>query len=338
MAHPPNFRMSNYDLIYDAVEETIEAADLAFINLEFVVDPDRPMSGYPLFNVHHSYVDAAINAGFDVFSLANNHTADFHTAGIVATAESLETIASSKSIWYSGLGTPDRLESKTIELEAATIGFISISMISNEWAGRDAFYFVGTQQARADFVDWVAKEQESFDIYVVSVHGGDEYVLEPNPQKKEFLEAISAAGVEVVWAHHPHVLQPFAYARQEGGQLGTIIYSSGNFVSGQTWRLTPDDHSIRRAYTGDSALYQVELARVRGHYSVAHVEATLISHVIDAGGVVVRYLEDLAKLPTTHRWAEFYRKRLEAVRRFSEESWLIGFGEIPSEALLLTRE
>lgn len=338
MAHPPNYRMSNYDLIYDQVEETIQEADLAFINLEFVVDPDRPMSGYPLFNVHHSYVEAAIKGGFDVFALANNHTADFHTDGIKATAASLETIASTNAIWYSGLGTPGNWESKTVQSSSARIGFVSISMISNEWAGRDAFYFVGTESARRDFLKWVADEQEAYDIYVVSVHGGDEYVLEPNPQKKAFLEAISNTGVEVVWAHHPHVLQPFAYVRHEHGQLGTIIYSAGNFVSGQTWRLTPDDYGIRRAYTGDSALYQVELARIRGEYGVADVEATLISHYIDHGGVVVRYLEELATLPASHRWAQFYRKRLEAVRRFSEESWLLGFGDLPEEAALFTRE
>jgi poly-gamma-glutamate synthesis protein (capsule biosynthesis protein) len=338
MAHPPNYLMSNYALIYDQVEKTIQEADRAFINLEFVVDPDRPLSGYPHFNVHHDYVEAAIDAGFDVFALANNHTADFHTAGIEATADSLETIATDNAIWYSGIGRPGNWESVAVQTGSTRVGFVSISMISNEWAGRDAFYFVGTEAVRTEFLSWVAKEQEEFDVYVVSVHGGDEYVLEPNPEKKAFLEAISNTGVEIVWAHHPHVLQPFAYVRQERGQLGAIIYSAGNFVSGQTWRLTPSDYGIRRAYTGDSALYQVELARVRGEYGVANVEATLISHYIDHGGVVVRYLEELAMLPRNHRWAEFYRKRLDAVRRFSEESWLIGFGDVPEEAALFTRE
>lgn len=338
MAHPPNFLMEDYGRIYADVRDSIEAADLAFANLEFVVDPSRPYSGYPYFNVHPPYVIAAIEAGFDVFALANNHTADFHWDGISATESSLRELATRYNIVSSGIsmGQPWAWRSETVAPEsiapeadpegswAPPVGFISVSLNSNEWSARDSFYFLGSEASREAFLQWVEKEAARFEVYVVSVHGGDEYVLRPNDRKRAFLDAVAAAGVDVVWSHHPHVLQPFRYVRRENGSQGLIMYSTGNFVSGQTWRLGPEDYRRRRAYTGDSAVYSVSLAPFGGRSTVSHVDVRLISHYIDSNrqGVVVRYLDELADLPPTHPWAAYYRARYAFVRRFADDPQL----------------
>ncbi len=52
MAHTPNFKMKNYDAIYEHVRSFLLQDDLSFGNLEMPVCDDLAMSNYPRFNVH----------------------------------------------------------------------------------------------------------------------------------------------------------------------------------------------------------------------------------------------------------------------------------------------
>lgn len=86
MAHTQNFSMPDYAAIWDDIREQVGAADYAFANLESPVVEDRPFESYPTFNMKASYPAAAFDAGFNLISLANNHTNDQGTEGIKATA------------------------------------------------------------------------------------------------------------------------------------------------------------------------------------------------------------------------------------------------------------
>jgi hypothetical protein len=77
---------------------------------------------------------------------------------------------------------------------------------------------------------------------------------------------------------------------------------------------------------------------MRGTYSVRTVSPKLISHYIDEGDVVVRYLEELARLSSSHPWADYYRRRALAMEPFATTSELVGFSPFPEEAVLITRE
>ena len=76
MAHDVNFKMKDYNRIYDDVRDILLNDDLSFGNVETPVCEERPLSTFPCFNIHKDYLKAAIDGGFDVFSFANNHTND----------------------------------------------------------------------------------------------------------------------------------------------------------------------------------------------------------------------------------------------------------------------
>lgn len=86
MAHTQNFSMADYSLIWDDVREQVESADFSFANLEAPVDKSKPFESYPTFNMQPSYPAAALDAGFNLISLANNHSNDQGSQGIKATA------------------------------------------------------------------------------------------------------------------------------------------------------------------------------------------------------------------------------------------------------------
>ncbi len=86
MAHTQNFSMADYSLIWDDIREQVSAADFSFANLESPVMEERPFESYPTFNMQPSYPAAALDAGFNLISLANNHSNDQGSQGIKATA------------------------------------------------------------------------------------------------------------------------------------------------------------------------------------------------------------------------------------------------------------
>ena len=85
MAHSVNYVISDYPKIWRDVKYIIEPCDLAFANIEAPIDDTRKPHTYPNFNMPQAYVEAAVDAGFDVFSLCNNHTNDQGLNGIKET-------------------------------------------------------------------------------------------------------------------------------------------------------------------------------------------------------------------------------------------------------------
>ena len=85
MAHSVNYYITTYEKIWRDVRDVISEQDLAFANIEAPIDTTRSASSYPNFNMTQKYVQAAVDAGFDVFSLCNNHTNDQYKSGILET-------------------------------------------------------------------------------------------------------------------------------------------------------------------------------------------------------------------------------------------------------------
>lgn len=105
MAHNVNYLMTNFNDIYKDARDIFLKDDFTFGNLEFPVVEALPYATYPQFNVHRDYVRAAVNAGFEVFSLANNHTWDKGEEQVLKTLSSLVLLREEKKgkIWYSGI-------------------------------------------------------------------------------------------------------------------------------------------------------------------------------------------------------------------------------------------
>ena len=92
MAHSVNYYITTYEKIWRDVREVITDADLAFANIEAPLDRTKAASSYPNFNMTQKYVQAAVDAGFDVFSLCNNHTNDQYKNGILETIKTTQAI------------------------------------------------------------------------------------------------------------------------------------------------------------------------------------------------------------------------------------------------------
>ena len=102
--------------------------------------------------------------------------------------------------------------------------------------------------------------KEKADYVIVSVHWGDEYMVEPSAEQTRLAKRMVNAGADLILGHHPHVLQPVVrYLRPSGGE-GLVAFSLGNFVANQSYfyNLFSSPAIPSQPTTRDSAILEIE--------------------------------------------------------------------------------
>ena len=149
MAHIENFRMADYSMIYADIEEIIKNDDLSFANLETPVHGGRPYESYPTFNVQPPYAQAAIDAGFDVFSLANNHTNDQGYEGMEETLGFFQS-REAEGVYAAGIKPEGHrgFSYQLIEFGQWKVLFVALTEILNSFADYEKLDYVAPNANR----------------------------------------------------------------------------------------------------------------------------------------------------------------------------------------------
>lgn len=206
--------------------------DIAYYNQETVLGgTGLGLSSYPRFNSPQECGDAFIDAGFNMVSLATNHTMDKGEEGVLRSVEywkSHPEVAASGQ-WAS---YDDRTSSIATIYEKNNIkyAFISYTIWTNgletPW-GKDYLNSVYSEEkARAD----VESVRDKVDFVIVAMHWGTEYSWDVDWQQDEIANFLSGLGVDLIIGAHPHVVQTVGYIN-EGRTF--VVYSLGNFISDQ---------------------------------------------------------------------------------------------------------
>ncbi|MBI1975643.1 MAG: CapA family protein [Candidatus Vogelbacteria bacterium] len=216
----------DYRTIFSS-SEYLGRADIAFANLE------GPLSnrGYDLggaysFRMDPKAMDALSGAGFDVVSVANNHSGDWGRGAFEDTLVRLKAAG----IESAGGGT-SRLEAKRpriIERGGTRVAFLAFSDLGPAWLSEDIDSSYMLTASDPDYSSIITAAANESDTLVVSIHFGDEYEQEPTRRQRELAHAAIDAGARIVIGHHPHVIQPI-----EEYNGGVIAYSLGNFIFDQ---------------------------------------------------------------------------------------------------------
>ncbi len=324
MGHDVNYRMEDFRDIYGGLRDTLLAADLAFANLEFPLDPFRPAAGYPYFNGTSDYLAAALESGFNLLSTANNHAFDGGEEGIFQTIRALEKarrVSTRAFAWSGTRGNQHRpFSPETLSVNGVRVGFVAVAQFLNEQDQARYVHVVDySNAAQADeFLQFVRGASPLYDVFIVSYHGDREYVQTPSPLKRAFFRELLGAGAHVVVGHHPHVVQGYDIVEVKGTRR-IAMYSMGNFISGMTWRMVPSQLQGMAAATGESYMLNVELACGSGGCSVTGADPTPIANYTnERSEMVVARLRDLADgvVKVTPAWQSYYAGRLEMMKEF----------------------
>ncbi len=221
---------------FQYVRPLFQNADLVIGNLETPLAGGR-YSGYPLFNAPDDLAPSLKWAGFSALNLANNHSLDRGWAGLHRTAE----VVGENGFLYCGayLSAADRARPRLFTAGGVTVGLLGYTYGVNgalNYPNRETWRL---NVAAADLMaaDLEALQAAGPDFTVVNVHFGDEYQRRPNARQLALVEALFAAGADLVIGHHPHVVQPGVVRHGPGGGQAAV-FSLGNFISNQKDRYT----------------------------------------------------------------------------------------------------
>lgn len=206
--------------------------DLAYYNQETILGgKDLGYSNYPRFNSPQEVGDAFVDAGFNLVSLATNHTMDKGEQGVLNSVSYWKT---KSGVVSSGQWSSDEERNQSIttihEVNNIKYAFISYTIWTNGLntpTGKEYLNNVYSEEkAKAD-IDAV---RDKVDFVIVAMHWGTEYSFKVDAKQEEIANYLSSLGVDLIIGAHPHVIQTVEYINNK---KTFVVYSLGNFISDQ---------------------------------------------------------------------------------------------------------
>ncbi len=215
--------------LLDSVKNFLNKADIVFGNLEGTFldkggDPkicNTPDNCYS-FRTPENYCGILKNAGFNLVSLANNHSNDMGEEGRESTIRTLKK----NKIEFAGYSD---IPSVIFEKDKTKYGFTAFAP---NYSAQDI-------NDLANAVKTVKELKEKCDIVIVSFHGGAEgssavrvtkrkefFLEEDRGDVFEFAHSVINAGADIVLGHGPHVPRALELYKNK-----LIAYSLGNFCT-----------------------------------------------------------------------------------------------------------
>ncbi|MBI2098147.1 MAG: CapA family protein [Candidatus Wildermuthbacteria bacterium] len=258
---------------FQHIADLLGAADLVFGNLESQISNTGNNVGSDYsFRADPASIESLVYAGFDVLSVANNHSFDY-------TREALEdSLVRLKKAGIApvggGLSKQEAYGLVVKEVQNTRIGFLAYTNSgAPAWAARE-------NQSGIAWVDWdnleevietITAASTQVDILIISLHAGEEYQTEPNQFQKAFSQAAIEAGADVLIGHHPHVVQSLvphpkgnsARSPSDQAELGWIAYSLGNFLFDQDFSQETMKGAILKLIVEDKKIKEISLLQTR---------------------------------------------------------------------------
>lgn len=232
LLHNPLYTYENYDFAFEAVKDRLVGIDFLLANQESMPGGvELGLSGYPRFNSPKHIIRDLKSNGVDMLSIANNHTIDRGEKGIQQTHAHLKEYKMPYVGAYSSF--EDQATDRIVDVAGIKVGVLAYTYGTNG---------LPVPQGKAYLVSLIEKERmqkeiatlsKLVDVTVVSMHWGREYELFPSAEQEELAEFVAHAGADIIFGHHPHVLQKYA-------DIGRahVFYSIGNFYSAQQFDST----------------------------------------------------------------------------------------------------
>ena len=207
--------------------------DLAYYNQETILGGTAMgLSHYPRFNSPHEVGDAFLDAGFNLVSLATNHTMDRGETGVINSVnywKSKKHLAVYSGQWISH-EEREYETSQIYEVNGIKYAFFSYTTWTNGLStpkGKEYLNNVYSDElALAD----ISKVRDLVDVVIVAMHWGTEYSHGVDASQTRIANYLSSIGTDIIIGAHPHVVEPVEYINN---RKTFVVYSLGNVISAQ---------------------------------------------------------------------------------------------------------
>ncbi|MGE5580064.1 MAG: CapA family protein [Bacillota bacterium] len=214
---------------WKGVKDLLSSADVTCGNLECAVGTTgTPLPGKTwTFRAEPATLQGLVDSGFDVVSLANNHTLDYGEECLLETVNTVE--ATGIDAIGAGANEAAAREPFVREINGIKVGILAtaVTVPSDTWAAKP-----DKPGLAVDYPGWfpgieasIRELSQRVDVVVVFVHWGEERTPTPVQWIERVHSAMRGAGAHAIIGSHPHVLHGVRY----DGRTVTA-YSLGNFV------------------------------------------------------------------------------------------------------------
>lgn len=225
------------------IKDIVKDYDLAYYNQETILGGSEiGLSSYPSFNSPYEVGDAMIDAGFNLVSLATNHTLD---RGEKAITNSINYWNGKNDVLTAGsyLSSEDRNKINIREVNNITYTMLNYTYgangikvpsgkdyLVNVWPcnGSNPSYDSEYQEYKKIVKEDIERVRGKVDLLIVAMHWGVEYTHTPTAYQIDMANYLESLGVNIIIGTHPHVVMPVTYINDT-----LVIYSLGNFLSAQ---------------------------------------------------------------------------------------------------------
>lgn len=262
------------------VKSWLDQADLAIGDFEGTINPDYPLSGYPLFNAPPQVVQAIKDAGYDVMDLAHNHILDSGLEGVATTAQAFQKAG------IEPLGVYPNQARNQAPLLIKEVNGIKIALLAYAYGFNGLEAGLSPEEYESVLSDLdlekmeaeIKRAEKEADITIVMPQMGEEYRLEPTDEQVAIYHKMVDWGADLVFGGHPHVPEPTETIEKDG-ENKFIIYSMGNFISNQ--RIESMDGMPNSEWTERGVLMDVEVEKKNQQTRIKTVKAhpTWVSRV-----------------------------------------------------------
>ena len=220
----------NFVPMLEHIKPIVSNYDLAYYNQETILGgKELGLSNYPRFNSPYEVGDAFVDAGFNLVSLATNHTMDKNEQGVI---NSINYWKSKTDVYTAGSYLSFEERDSAVFKEKNGIKYALLSYTTwtnglNTPQGKEYLNNVYSDELAKNDIERI---RDKVDVIIVAMHWGNEYSLGVSQNQTQIANYLSSLGVDIIVGAHPHVVEPIEYIN-DGKTL--VIYSLGNFISDQ---------------------------------------------------------------------------------------------------------
>lgn len=248
MFHMPQIEYARTESGYDFSESFeliapyLQRADFTVGNFETTANPESEWSSYPQFNTPPPSLDALLAVGFDALSTANNHCLDTYQSGLISTRREIQ------SRGMIAFGTREEAGER---VEMTEVNGIRMALLSYTYGFNGLEYVLTDEEytAMVNPLDWEDIRDDIQDakargaeLVIIYPHWGVEYSRHESREQIDLAHNMIEWGADLVLGSHPHVVQGQEWVDRTDGTRAYIIYSMGNFISGQRLEHNEDIH------------------------------------------------------------------------------------------------
>lgn len=232
----------DFSYVFEDIEKYFSSADIVVGTIETsFAGKEAGYSNYPIFNSPEELATDLKELGYDVMAMATNHCLDKGYKGLVSTIEELDKAGIKHIGTYKS--EEDSKEILIQDVKGIKMAFLNYTYGTNGIpipTGKEySVNLIDKDKIKADIEK--AKKLNA-DVICVNMHWGEEYRQTATPEQEELADFLFQNGVDLILGSHTHCLEPMekrTVTLADGTKKdGFVIYSLGNFMSGQNANYT----------------------------------------------------------------------------------------------------